>query len=34
MILRRTSQLKLVKFLLNNSEFPLGTHSARNTEKR
>ena len=33
MILKRASQLKLAKFLLDYGEFPLGAHSARNTEK-
>ena len=32
MILKRASQLKLAKFLLDYGEFPLGAHSAKNTE--
>lgn len=32
MILKRASELKLVKFLLDYGEFPLGAHSAKNTE--
>ena len=32
MILRREGQLQLAKFLLDYGEFPLGAHSAKNTE--
>ena len=32
MILKRASELKLGKFLLDYGEFPLGAHSAKNTE--
>ena len=32
MILKRANELKLVKFLLDYGEFPLGAHSAKNTE--